>query len=391
MDKKIFGVYLAAMDVPNKEAYATLELPASPWELWDAVEKLQVQDGEELYLEIDDYYRFEQLAPHLVEMDVSLMELNDLAGRLARLDEVQQIAFEGLLQMNASDLTIQNLRILASSTDCCHVIAAADDAQLGRFHAENDFIPEVEDIPDKAFELLDFAKIGRMMRLSEHGVFTQGGYVVQHSDSTQTIPTLAPLPQKPDYLFRLTLGLPPDMGDSRTAVLELPISEEELTVVQEHFGTLQWENTVVLDYDGVLPNAADFANLPMELAAFNDLAVAVRDMPSPEKNLPKLNALLEHFEVKDMESAMLLTEHLEDYILDLEIRSAQEMAVSQLHSMMDKHSAELLLPHVNLFHYGRDVIWENNADLTTYGLLHRVDYQPMLMPVQQSQEMENML
>ena len=388
MDKKIFGVYLAAMGGPKKDIYATLELPASPWELWDAVEKLQVQDGEELYLEIDDYYCFEQLAPHLAGMDVSLMELNDLAGRLARLNEVQQIAFEGLLQRSAGDLTMKDLRVLASSTDCCHVIAAADDAQLGRFYAENDFIPEVEDIPDKAFELLDFAKIGRMMRLSEHGVFTPSGYVVQHSDSTQTIPVLAPLPQKPDYLFRLTLRLYSDMGISRTAVLELPVSEEGLTVVQEQLGTPQWENTVVLDYDGVLPNAACFADLPMELAAFNDLAAMVRDMPSLEKNLPKLNALLEHFEVKDIETAMLLTEHLEDYILEPEIRSAQEMAVRQLHSIMDEHSAELLFPHVNLFAYGRDIIWENNADLTSYGLLHRADYQPMMMPVQQSQEME---
>ena len=45
MAKKVFAVYLAKEDVPNSEAYATLELPASPWELWDAMEKVRLKDG----------------------------------------------------------------------------------------------------------------------------------------------------------------------------------------------------------------------------------------------------------------------------------------------------------------------------------------------------------
>ena len=56
MGKKIFGIYLAKLDAPNSEAHARLELPASPWELHDAMDKVQLQENEELYLEIDDYY-----------------------------------------------------------------------------------------------------------------------------------------------------------------------------------------------------------------------------------------------------------------------------------------------------------------------------------------------
>ena len=50
MDRKIFNVYLAKMDVADNEAHAVLELPASPWELWDALEKVRLREGEELYL-----------------------------------------------------------------------------------------------------------------------------------------------------------------------------------------------------------------------------------------------------------------------------------------------------------------------------------------------------
>ena len=92
MGKKIFGIYLAKLDLPNSEAHARLELPASPWELHDSMDKVRLQENEELYLEIDDYYGFEYLAPHLMELDASLNELNDLAGRLAVLDETEQEA-----------------------------------------------------------------------------------------------------------------------------------------------------------------------------------------------------------------------------------------------------------------------------------------------------------
>ena len=398
MDKKIFHVYLAKADVPNNDAYATLDLPASPWELWDAMEKGRLKDGEELYMEIEDYYAFSCLAPHLSGLDITLMELNDLAAQLAALDKVQGAAFDGLLHMevqkkvdtNGGIITMQDMRDLAVSagTDCYHVVDAADDAALGRFYAENDFIPELEGVLDDVFELLDFSKIGKKMRQAEKGIFVGNLYILWDGELAVAPPCQKGLPQKPDYLFRLTLGLHPDVGDDHTAVLMLPASEEEQNAAQEQLGTLKWENTIVLDYDGILPNAAFFADLPMELEAFNELAVAVRDMPSPEKQLPKLKALLEQFEVRDIATAMSLTEHLEDYVLTPEISSAQETAIDQLHFMTDDHSAELLISHVNLYTYGCDIIKEDNASLTPYGLLHRADYQPMLTPIQQSQEME---
>ena len=396
MDKKIFGVYLAKDGIPNNEAYAKLGLPASPWELWDAIEKVRLKDGEELYMEIEDYYDFSCLAPHLSGLDITLMELNNLAAHLSELDELQQIGFNGLLQIaverkrweNAGILTVQDMRDLSVSADCCHVADVTDDAQLGRFYAENDFVPEVNGLPNELFEMLDFAKLGKKMRIEEGGVYTGNDYVVQSRNLRTAPPCQKGLPQKPDYLFRLMLGLHPDIGDDRTTELDLPASEEALAAAQEQLGTLNWENTVVLNYDGILPNAAFFADLPTELEAFNEFAKAVQDIPFPEKQFPKLKALLMQFEVQDIETAMGLTEHLDDYVLTPEISSPQETAIDQLYFMTDDHSAELLISHVNLYAYGCDLIREDNAVLSPYGLLHRADYQPMLTPVQQIQEPE---
>ena len=396
MGKKIFEVYLAKEDVPNNEAYAKLELPASPWELWDAMEKVRLKDGEALYMEIDDYYAFEYLAPHLEELDISLNELNDLAARLATLDEVQGIAFEGLFSMevqkkvnaNGGIITMQDMRDLAVSvkTDCYHVVEAVDDAQLGRFYAENDFVPELEGISDAVFEMLDFAGIGRMMRCGENGVFVDSLYVLRDGELTTAPPVQKTLPEKPGYLFRLTLGLHPDIGDARTVTLNLPAAEAELLDAQEQLGVEGWEGVTVIDYDGIIPYAADFTDLPMELEEFNAFTKAARDIPRFE--VPKLKALLEQFEVQDIETAMGLTEHLADYVLTPDLSSPQETAIDHLRFMTDDHSAELLLSHVNLYTYGCDLIKEDNAVLSPYGLLHRADYQPMLTPMQETQKME---
>ena len=398
MAKKVFAMYLAKEGNPNSDAYAKLDLPASPWELWDALEKVRLQTDDILYMEIEDYYAFEYLAPHLDGLEISLNELNDLAARLATLDEVQGIAFEGLFSMevqrktnaNGGVITLQDLRDLAVSakTDCYHVVDAADDAQLGRFYAENGFIPELDGISDGVFEMLDFAGIGRMMRCSENGVFVGSLYVLRDGELTTAPPVQKTLPEKPGYLFRLTLGLHPDIGGNRTTELDLPASEEALAAAQEQLGTLNWENTVVLNYDGILPNAAFFADLPSELEAFNEFAKAVQDIPFPEKQLPKLKALLEQFEVQDIETALFLTEHLADYVLTPDLSSPQETAIDHLRFMTDDHSAELLLSHVNLYAYGCDLIREDNAVLSPYGLLHRADYQPMLSPMQETQKME---
>ena len=399
MNKKIFSVYITGANLPRNDASASLDLPASPWELWDAAEKAQLLNGEKMSLEIENYYAFDNLAPHLEDLNFDLMELNDLAGRLAALGKAQECVFKGLLSMdiqhkvdtNGGIITMQDMRDLAvsaESNNCCHIVAAANDAQLGRFYAANGFISKLDNISDDVFELLDFSKIGKKMRQAEKGIFVGDFYILRDGELSTAPPCPKGLPPKPDYLFRLTLGLHPAMEDDRTVLLTLPASEEELNAAQERLGTPNWEDAMVLDYDGVLPNAAFFADLPMELGKFNELAAAVRDIPSPEKNLPKLKALLEQFEVQDISTAMLLADQLNEYTLIPEIHSAQEAAIDRLRFLTNSRTAELLLSHVNPYAYGYDIIREDNVAITAYGLLHRADHQPMLVPTRQPQKKE---
>ena len=400
MAKKIFGVYLAKLDAPDSEAHARLELPASPWELHDAMDKVQLQENEELYLEVDDYYDFEYLAPHLDGADISLNELNDLAGQLAALDEVQGIAFEGLFSIemqkkistNGGIITLQDLQDLAVSakTDCYHIVDAADDAALGRFYAENDFIPELDEVPDSVFKMLDFASIGRMMRQGENGVFVEGCYVLRDGEMTSAPPCSRELPKKPDYRFRFTLGLNHNLDDDRTVTLTLPTSAEELKKAQKQLGTDGWESVVVLDYDGIIPQAAEFTDLPAKLETFNHFAEVVENMPSREKQIPKLKAALSASQCGSISQAVLFAERLEHFTLDAEIKTYADLVYDELENVIGGRQAEELRQCLNIEKYGRILQQGYNAEFTEYGMVTRDDFQPMDAPWQNESEVMDM-
>lgn len=159
---------------------AEIDLPASPYRLLNALDEIGIKSTKEIvYQEILNYGSFGYLEPHFDEYTM-LEELNTLAQKLAVFDRVDSIAFEGLVKMaeqKPEPFGVKELINFAHSTESCHVVSDVfDDEQLGRFYAGNGFMPEYETLPDKIYEHLDFAKIGREARESEGGVFTQRGY-----------------------------------------------------------------------------------------------------------------------------------------------------------------------------------------------------------------------
>ena len=142
---------------PDNDNGTPLDLPAKPWAMRDALEKLRLREGQEPYWQVEDLGRYDFLEVHLDKC--GLYHFNALAEQLSTFNEVDAIAFEGLVQMEIDELTIQRMLDLAYSVDCCHVVPEVrDDAALGRFYVENDFLPELEKVPDKVLELLDYEK-----------------------------------------------------------------------------------------------------------------------------------------------------------------------------------------------------------------------------------------
>ena len=290
MGKKVFSVYLGAPDNSN---HAELDLPATPWELIDALDKLRLVDGREPYWQVEDIGRYGFLAPLLD--DSNLYQFNALAEQLSTFGHVEAIAFEGLVQMevdklcqtNGGELTLQRLLDLAYSVDRCHVVPGIrDDAALGRFYVENDFLPELEQVPESVLELLDYAKIGERMRREEHGAMTPNGYVVREAELRQAPPNLGRPPRKPPYMIYFLC-----VSDVRTVKLYLPAKQAELDAVLD---CLEVDSFFWLHEDGFYPQtqlAAAASAVQPELVRENTISVtnlraSARYLYAPYELLP---------------------------------------------------------------------------------------------------------
>ena len=117
---KVCEVYLATDDEHGVE----LSLPVSQYEMMDAFEQIHTKSPGDVYWQVDEFYCFDYLAPHLDE-NMSIFEFNSLTEQLSKLDERQETALEGLLQMqvdkhvqeNSGIITVPELMMLAANVN----------------------------------------------------------------------------------------------------------------------------------------------------------------------------------------------------------------------------------------------------------------------------------
>ncbi|MCB5781189.1 hypothetical protein LIR33_22490, partial [Flavonifractor plautii] len=120
---------------PDKDTYVTLELPADPYTVLDAWERLRPAPDTRVEWEIEDYGEFPVLFPGL-QSGEGFPALNALAERLVSLSEQQRTAFEGLVRLESRRSGVIPLHMfaaLAEQAEHCQVVPeATDDASLGR-------------------------------------------------------------------------------------------------------------------------------------------------------------------------------------------------------------------------------------------------------------------
>ncbi len=384
MDKTVFSVYLGN---PDNDNGTTLDLPAKPWAMRDALEKLRLREGQEPYWQVEDLGQYDFLAPYLDKGE--LYQFNALAEQLSTFNEADAIAFEGLVQMeidklhqeNGGELTIQRMLGLAYSVDCCHVVPEVrDDAALGRFYVENDFLPELEKVPDKVLELLDYEKIGRTMRQGESGIITPHGYVERHSELKQAPVDLGRPPRKPAYMMRFLCS-----NEHQTVSLNLPVLQAELNAVLTRLALDNWQEAHLECEDTAMPEMWSFTDLAYDgMEQLNRFARCLEELDM-NGELVKFKAVAQQLQLSRLEDAIALTGHLDEYSFEPEIHLPRELARDELGVIVGDKEGKLLLPHLDLDAYGRDVMQRDNGVLGDYGYLARLDGQPIQAP---RQEME---
>lgn len=376
---KVFRVELSG----GNRRYCELDLPATDYELLDALERLQRKPGDKPDWEIIEHTGFQFLHVHLTG-ECDLYQLNALATRLGQMNSSDRIAFEGLFNMEVAKkygpISITTMVDLAYSTDCCHVVeGVTTDAQLGEFYAENGFMPELDNLPDSVFQLLDFDKLGEKMRIEDGGILVNRGYVAQHADLKQVYDTLTIVPQTPNHAFRLLIGRYPfetNEHPEKQVALELPATPDELADALNACGAASWDEVVFQTEDSAVPHILEELDSD-SIEEINELAQAIQ-YRAKRSELTKLKAVLHASDCHSIHAATYIAENLDDYLYEPDQRTAEEVAMEELRFVVDEQSLATLQKHVNLFNYGMDVIKETNAMMTPYGLTLRRDGEMLL-------------
>lgn len=322
---------------------------------------------------------------------MSIFEFNSLTEQLSMLDGYQETALEGLLQMqvnkhmqeNGGVITVPELMMLAANADHCHVLADVHtDEELGKFYVENGFREDLDALPDSAYALLDYAKIGKQMRESEAGTFTPHGYVVRTEE-------LEPLPEHEpqreiSYMIRLTLMN--HENEQKTAVLDLPATEERMQEVQAELDAPEWFDAQFISCDAIVPQLNTMLTDVEDLPRINELAHSLLKLKA-NGQLTKFKAVVGATQCESLDDVFDRLEKLPQYCFEAKIRDKDALVRDELEFVLGGKDADLIYKHLNCEAYAEDVLKQYGAEITPYGMVNREDFGPLHEPIpEQKQE-----
>ena len=381
--RKVCEVYLVS-SASSDERGVELTFPVSQYEMMDAFEQIHTKSPGDVYWQVDEFYCFDYLAPHLDE-NMSIFEFNSLTAQLSKLDERQETALEGLLQMQADKHMQENsgIMMLASNVDRCHVLADVhSDEALGKFYVENGFREDLDALPDSAYALLDYAKIGKQMREDEGGVFTPHGYVVR-TEELQPLPDYEPQ-RNINYMIRLTLMN--HENEQRTAILDLPATEQRLLEVQEELDAPEWFDAQFTGCDAIVPQLNAMLTDVEDLPRINELAQSLQELKASGQ-LTKFKAVVGATQCETLDDVFDRIEKLPQYCFETKIRDKDALVRDELDFVLGGKDADLIYKHLNREAYAEDVLKQYGAELTPYGMVNRADFGPLHEPIpEQKQE-----
>lgn len=367
---KEFSVAIKPKEYHYAPSVGYLDLPATQPEMLDAMDRARVRDGRAYNVEIRDVYR-EYLCP-LIPENPSLYELNLLAERLSELNGHDSVCFEGVVRMEKEPPDPARLINLTYNLHDCQIAEAGNDAELGKFYAENDFVEFLDDVSDKVFALLDFEKLGRSMREAENGVFLNNCYVVQPvAEQNLLFPYDGnpPKPEaKPPYIFRL-YAIDPNRAAASGMWLELPLDEDALAQAERRLE----EQSVAGDYQFTecvseipLLNAA-FSGYE-DIGELNDLAGRLSEIRA-NGELPKYKAALEVAMCENLSDCMRLADNLNAYDYYPEAVTAADYGEQEFFALHGLRPDDEGMEHFDYMAFGKDHMQASGVVSTSYGMI----------------------
>lgn len=247
--------------------YVSLDLPATKMQIENAKQQARYMPNLNLYHDIS-VYESTGISLDNVRLDTtSIEELNFLAKRLNLLNRQEQTAFDALTEKYFSNIgrediaSVKDLINLTYGLDTIPMIQDINDLEeLGRFAVENDFITDLEDVPDSVLKYLDYDVIGQEQMEKDDGFFVNGCYVAVGEYGYPKVYDGVNVPQTEEFenaVFRLLVSKAPIEDPSEVMDsaqwLELPIGIDKLHEFAEKLGADSIEDCVYYDFQSGIP------------------------------------------------------------------------------------------------------------------------------------------
>lgn len=382
------------------ESYATsvmLHLPASWAEFHDALQKARIEDARHCKIELLQSKR-RDLPASCIGSNVNLYELNLLAQRLAWQTKEQNDLFAGMVKVeqlhNSGAIQLRRLISLTFNlNNCCMAWGVKNDKALGAFLYENEMLSDEAmrmldtEEPDSEYAEQMLEVLGKKHRELEDGVFTSQGYLEVGGDFLD-----ACIPGEMSYFLRsdapvvlmVSKGFfsDPRYDNHLAASLDLPADDRTVWRAVEAVGAASPKECCYRCADCLIPAAQGLINDAIDdeggIGQANAFArlLAQKERIWVEEDIVKYKALLEATGCASLVGATALAEELEQYELKPEIAQPWNYAEARLKEKYPDLPA-VLFQTGQSYQAGVEMMEQDHAALTGYGVIRRKDGQPL--------------
>lgn len=393
MAKKIFEVEISNGGPESYKTSAVLTMPCTQAEFRDALQKARVRDIRTCSNELTRV-TYPGITSDMVGQNVDLLELNLLAIRLTMLGEDDRMGLDCLLQVEkenrGSPIPLSRLINLTFNADICLLAPQVSNTQeLGAL------LYEGEMLSDEAMALLDTTEEGGDFRkrllevLGEHhqeehdGVFTSWGYAepgVDFKEVYQKGEMFCFARSSAPVVLEIRKGFfdDPSYDNDKTTILNLPASDADIWRAVGEVDAASLEECAFRCIDCEIPSLRDAVDDAIEQEGGIGMAsefaanLAQKKQSWHEADWVKYKALLSVAGRPSLQDAIQLMHGLDDYDLRPDVAATWDYAEVVLREKYPDLPEELFqTPQAAMV--GRQMLEENHAAITDYGLFRRKD------------------
>lgn len=352
--------------------YATLNLPATDYEIRDAIQRARGINSKEGYsgISIVSCANLPELTD--IRLDTAtIQEINFFAKRLDTLSEEEKVILQALLQQRYQNGKYEDgisMKELINLTyDLDNVMIASNitnDTELGRFVIENELNDDINSIPQTALYLLDKSQIGQMQREIDGGVYIDNYYICTGNYEDQEVYDGEHLPQTTEdtyWVFRLKTY----DRNKEISTIELPIGFEEAEKIKEELSN---HKAVINECDSIIPQI-DFKLIDnsFNICTLNQLAYRIKNMSEQEQI--KFKAVIETENIQNLDTALDIADHIAKYELAYYCCDEDDFMKSYLTHHLPTNFDPLWINDIVCDTTSCSLIKKLNAKVSSYGII----------------------